>query len=367
MSQPVSLIIGAGNIGKGPIMYFLSKNHHRIILSSRTYDTVAYLSESGYTIHAKDKNGVHEVGIKDFEHAAFSSETFNEIVSIADSIFVCVYETVYHDIATALTKGLLRRQDTHSVVPLNIVLCSNNLKCVSLFKRELAKAVGDTFKFDSLGITHALISIGSKPVLSNPYDVEINLINYAFEVDAKHLKNDLNLDGISYVENIEMCYYRKVYFVNSVLTYMGLKGLSLGYQTLNECIHDLGIRELVVDYHEKLSVAFSQEYEVNQDSLVTFSKQVQEKLFTESSEALERLVKNVNAQLMSKDRILGPFELLSKHAMYSQLSYELVALPFINQQDVKDNFVSYLVQYYNLNCDNTNAKHDLEQHYHASF
>lgn len=328
-TQREALIIGAGNIGKGPIALFLKKNRYRLTFASRSFDKLQAIQETGYTIHTTVLREQHQTFMDRFDIAPLSGDHFDQAFLRADSVFICLYPDAYASMAQALMHALTLRYQKKRDQKLNLVLCSNNLFSKDILLEELYRFSPSpeirTWMTSAVGIARMLVSVGSRPLLNNPDDVEINLTNFKIEVEAGALVDPLAVPEFQGVPDIRQSYFLKLYLINAPLFYLAIRGLAKGYTLMNEVIQDQGLLELIRLTRLEIEAALLNEFRLDPLAVRTLSDQGFQKLLLPSDEKLSRLTKRTSDKLTRDERIMGPALLALKHGVSPDLCTRNIA------------------------------------------
>lgn len=330
------LIIGAGNIGKGPIAYFSSLHHYPLTFISRNFKQLTDLqAHGGYTIHVlqqeqdrhKSAYDIREFSIYPLQHQTIYGTFTDNCI-----LYICTYAEAYRDISRQIFPELKRMAAAKHRV--QIILCSNNLEARKLFMNCFPD---NQSIFSHIGLSQALVSVNAKPNKANPFDIDINLVNYSVEIDRNGLLIDPKIPEFHIVSNFSFRYYLKLYLVNSIYFCMALMGLAKNYTIIDECIDDQIIMEKAYSIRREIMQAMMHEFPADINELVSFIEKTQAKFSVKTKDSLARVTKNLPQKIQADERLIGPYKLCVKHNILCKELANILILPFTISSSLLDN------------------------------
>jgi len=215
------VIFGAGKIGRSFIGQLFSRGGYEVVfvdvfkqiideLNNRKCYKVIIKSDFDQVIDITDVRGVYADDVCAVEHEVATAG----IVSV--SVGLRGLSTVF----PLLAKGLMKRFETDSQMPLDIIIAENMRDADSFFRTELKKLTGQRYPFDSMvGLVET--SIGKMVPIMLKQDMEEDILQVFAEpyntliLDKKAFKNPIpDIEGLSPKENMKAWVDRKLFIHN---------------------------------------------------------------------------------------------------------------------------------------------------------
>lgn len=247
MGQPVSVIFGAGNVGRGFLGQLLAESGYRVVFVDVVEPLLRAINERGaYTLQLVTDEAVSEHTITGV--SAISShdrEAVARALAECDLAATAVGAGVLPRIAPAVAAGLeLRRQGGGR--PLNIIICENLKDAPDVFGamlREHLSEEGRRYLAEKVGLVDAVISrmVPIMPeevsrgdpafIMAEPYKVlPVNRARFVGEVPK--------VVGLEPKDNFGAYVDQKLYTHNAghaMIAYLGYRrGHTYGYEALDD-------------------------------------------------------------------------------------------------------------------------------------
>lgn len=227
------VLFGAGKIGRSFIGQLFSRGGFEVVFvdifkpvidalnERRTYNVVIK-GDAEEIIHVKNVRGVL---------ASDSKKVIQEIAS-ADILAVSVGQNGIPGIMPLLAKGLLKRFEQNSSLPLDIIIAENLRNAAGFFELELKKLIPENYPMaDLVGFIET--SIGKMVPIMLKKDMEEDILQVFAEpyntliLDKKAFKNPIpEVEGLAPKENMKAWVDRKLFIHNlghAAAAYIGYK------------------------------------------------------------------------------------------------------------------------------------------------
>ncbi|MDD4645155.1 MAG: hypothetical protein PHY99_04125 [Bacteroidales bacterium] len=248
------VIFGAGKIGRSFIGQLFSRGGYEVVfvdvfkqiideLNSRKCYQVIIKSDFDQVLDITHVRGVYADDVCTVERE----------VATAGIVSVSVGQHGLSTVFPLLAKGLMKRYETDSQMPLDIIIAENMRDADSFFRTELKKLTGQAYPFDHLvGLVET--SIGKMVPIMLKQDMEEDILQVFAEpyntliLDKKAFKNPIpDIQGLSPKENMKAWVDRKLFIHNlghASASYIGHL-YNPGFVYLYEVLAVPGIRETV--------------------------------------------------------------------------------------------------------------------------
>jgi len=321
-----AVMYGAGNIGRGFIGQLLSQSGYEVVFIDVNLQLVEELNRKrAYPIRFVSDKGNREVMIEhvravnglDLEEAARE-------ISEADLMATAVGANILPKIAPTIARGLQKRWESQNMQPLNIIVCENLLDA----DHYLKSLVKDQLDEGSKGHLEALVgfveaSIGRMVPVATPEMQEGNILRVCAEEYAELPVNKEGFKGeIPDIKHMipysPFSFYiqRKLFIHNmghAVTAYLGQKK---GYRYIWEAIEDESIRQTSMGAMMEAAQALSREHGVDLKHIQAYVEDLVDRFGNRQlGDTIERVGRDLQRKLASKDRLVGALNLCIKHCI----------------------------------------------------
>lgn len=231
---------GAGNIGRGFIGEFLSKNGFEIYFVDTNKAIIDELNtrhsyEIGIASSSPEKISVSGVfGINNGENP----EDVIEAIAQADIVTTAIGPNILPYIAELVAKGIQKRKEENKQVQIDIIACENMIGGSEFLEKKVAEYLSDSDKVylaNYVGFPNAAVD---RIVPGQKHEdllyVEVEPF-CEWVIDESQIKNkSFKLEGVHYASNLEPFIERKLFSVNSGHATVAYSSAYKGYKTILE-------------------------------------------------------------------------------------------------------------------------------------
>ncbi|MGQ9552583.1 MAG: mannitol-1-phosphate 5-dehydrogenase [Anaerolineae bacterium] len=314
--QLLSIIFGAGNVGRGFLAQLFTESGYRVVFVDVVEPLLRAINErGGYTLQLVTDESVAEYEIKGV--SAISSrqaEEVADVVAACDLAATAVGVGALPKIAPMVATGIERRRLSGAAKPLNIIICENLKDAPGVFAsmlREYLSVEGQRYLDEQVGLVDAVISrmvpimpaeIANRDpsfIMAEPYKV--------LPVNRARFKGGIPpIAGMEPHDNFAAYVDRKLYTHNAghaVIAYLGyLRGYTYGYEALDDPLLLALVRQALHESSEALikkhGLGREEQYEHVEDLLRRFrNKRLGDTIFRLGRDPLRKLANN--------DRLVG--------------------------------------------------------------
>jgi mannitol-1-phosphate 5-dehydrogenase len=240
---------GAGNIGRGFIGSLLHQSGYEVCFVDVNREIVDLINErKSYSIGLADDSN-EEIIVKNV-YAIHSGDHPEQVVAAiagADLVTTAVGPNVLPLIAGLIADGLKKRMETESK-PLNVIACENMIGGSALLKKEVYSKLDKEERKNAdemVGFPNAAVDrIVPNQSHEDPLKVVVEPF-YEWAVDRSQVVGELQVTGMTLVDDLMPYIERKLYTVNTGHAVAAYFGYQAGYQTIDEAMADPKIQSLV--------------------------------------------------------------------------------------------------------------------------
>ena len=248
MEQPLAVMFGAGNVGRGFLGQLFTESGYRVTFVDVVRPLVEALNRRGaYTLQLVTDEAVQEYTITNVS-ALFPSDTEAVAGALASCAIAAtaVGVNALPKIAPVVAAGLERRRLAGEADPLNIIICENLKGAPDLFAEMLRPYLseeGRQYLEEQVGLVDAVISrmvpimppeIAERDpsfIMAEPYKIlPVNRLRFKGRIPE--------IVGMEPKDNFEAYVDRKLYTHNAghaMHAYLGyLRGYTYGYEALGD-------------------------------------------------------------------------------------------------------------------------------------
>lgn len=336
-----AVIFGAGNIGRG----FVAPRLHLSGYSITFIDIQQPLIDELNQFHQFTVNYIgHHKHLNVSDVSAINSQVHPEQViqamQEADLIATSIGPHLLEKISAIIAQGMHARSQINTE-PLMIVCCENMINATDHLMASIQSHLDETIKpYFNTTVQYANSAVDCiipTQENSNLRDVIVEG-SYEFIIENKNVKKPfLNLQGIDYVDNIEMYIERKLFTVNTGHAAIAYLGHTKQYQTVYEAIQDEDVYFLLKAVLNETARVLIHKYNFNPEEHNAYiQKTIQRFKNPLLSDDIERIIRNPLRKIGVNDRIVQPSKLYVEyfHETPSYLAYlYALVLACDNQRD----------------------------------
>jgi len=241
MSAEQNLVVhfGAGALGRGFIVPILKESGMKVCLVDSNHEIIRLLKQdNAYCLNVSDEvpeRQMQEIKIDSVFQSVDDSEDLMDALKRARVVTTSVRKENLVHIAGALAKAW---QD--GINDDRIVICCENIEHVSAFFRNLLQEAAENEdarrNLMNIKIPDVMVDRGCAQDPEDPLTVQVKRF-YEIAVDKKELP-DTGIRLIPSVDNMETCFYRKRFLLNTYVDALSFIALDKGLITLYDAIHD---------------------------------------------------------------------------------------------------------------------------------
>lgn len=335
---------GAGNIGRGFIGALLSQAGYETtfvdvnqtlidqINQEQTYDVI-FAAEHTERIQVN-----HIQAINNQTHP----EAVQEAIAEADLVTTAIGPSILPKIAPLIAEGLELRLKKQTE-PLAIIACENMAGASSYLETEVTAHIPE----DTLGTFHKLIGFPNAAVdrivpnqnQTNALDVSVEPY-FEWIVETAGFKGKKpEIEGITFVENLQPYVERKLFTVNTGHIVPAYLGYYLGYESIEEAMHDEKVNRLLTGVLNETGEALIRAYGFRQDEQEAYQQTIIERFMNPYiSDFVTRVGRNPIRKLGPTDRLISPAKMYLKYTeQMPKFLPSLIALAFVynNEEDIE--------------------------------
>lgn len=334
---------GAGNIGRGFIGLLLTQANYETIFVDVNTEIVDEINKKGKynVVLAEENSSTVTVSNVSAINSVTNPKKVVEAICKADIVTTAVGPNILTIISELIAKGLSERAKT-TKQPLNLIACENMVGGSSLLKEKIYGHISDEEKslFDALyGFPNAAVDrIVPNQVNKDPLEVSVEPY-FEWVVEKPAFKgNPPNIDGITYVQDLEPYIERKLFTVNTGHAVPAYVGNDLGYHTIYDAMHDEKVQEMLKGALAESGEAIIQTYGFDREEHQAYIDKIIGRFMNPYiSDEVTRVARGPIRKLGANDRLIRPANLYmevtyGKEPIYLAKTIATV-LKFINEQD----------------------------------
>ncbi len=334
---------GAGNIGRGFIGLLLTQANYETIFVDVNTEIVDEINKKGKynVVLAEENSSTVTVSNVSAINSVTNPKKVVEAICKADIVTTAVGPNILTIISELIAKGLSERAKT-TKQPLNLIACENMVGGSSLLKEKIYGHISDEEKslFDALyGFPNAAVDrIVPNQVNKDPLEVSVEPY-FEWVVEKPAFKgNPPNIDGITYVQDLEPYIERKLFTVNTGHAVPAYVGNDLGYHTIYDAMHDEKVQEMLKGALAESGEAIIQTYGFDREEHQAYIDKIIGRFMNPYiSDEVTRVARGPIRKLGANDRLIRPASLYmevtyGKEPIYLAKTIATV-LKFINEQD----------------------------------
>ncbi|WP_461205625.1 mannitol-1-phosphate 5-dehydrogenase [Clostridium sp. DL1XJH146] len=322
---------GAGNIGRGFIGYLINKSGYKVFFVDVNEAVVNSINEHkeysvitvGDEIERETIKDVSAIDMKDME-------LLRETVLDADLITTAVGVNNLKYVAKALKDALRYKMDKNNS-KLDIIACENLLFATNILKEALLEGedkefidyVEETVGFPNCTVDRIVPNIEIEKELD--IDVAVEKF-FEWDIEKDKVKVNSNINGASYVNNIEFYMERKLFLLNGAHAATAYLGYKKSYKYIHEAIKDSELKSTVLCYHAEAIHALKNKYGKEAENLNEYSKRIIKRFENKYlKDEVTRVGRDPVRKLGYNDRLITLLKLCDKYNLESSCITTILA------------------------------------------
>jgi mannitol-1-phosphate 5-dehydrogenase len=296
-----SVIIGAGQTGRGYVARYLHDKNHEITFIEKKQDLVSLLkNDKAFNIHFynKDRTPVH---IDNYEVYEVYSEEAGKAIYNADYIFTAVGEQNLADTAAQIKAGIAGKSKNTV-----IVTCENGINPGKVLKNHMESLnIKENYEVSQTAVFCSTVILKETRL-----DILSQNETY-FPYDCDNLREKLELEGAVPVRGFENFLKRKIYTYNCLAGLISYCGYIKGFEIFSEAANNKDIMETIETLLKELNPALEKYFGISEKEQADFSQKAFDK-FRDVS-ILDYVIKNgrdAKRKLGPTERIMAPIKII---------------------------------------------------------
>jgi mannitol-1-phosphate 5-dehydrogenase len=351
------VIWGAGRIGRGFVADLFHDAGYRIVFVDKSAALAEQLRNAGqYTVvRAPSADRQEQVRIAGYTALATTEvERVAAAVAKADLMAVAVYPDQFEAVASAMTRGLLRRQAERPDVPLDILICTNLMHPGPRFQRALEQSLpsqAQSYLRARIGIVETVvfrIAPDGPPAPREHAQLSVWTNGYPeLPTDGHAFKGPLpDVAALRFVDDMRAEETRKIYTYNMAHAVLAYQGARRKHDSIVSCLADPQVRCEAQGALQESSRALQAEYGFPAEQMA----QWQERVLADTNnpvlaDTVQRCAADTRRKLQREDRLVGPALLALKHGIQPIRIIEAIAaaLHYVDADDAGAQYVQDMI------------------------
>ncbi|MGM9928751.1 MAG: 2-dehydropantoate 2-reductase N-terminal domain-containing protein [Bacillus sp. (in: firmicutes)] len=296
-----SIIIGAGQTGRGFIAPFLQKAGHEIIFIDRSKELITRMEKEGkYTVQYCGGERKEEV-IKNFQCCLVQDGQVVTKLQEADYIFVAVGESNLPSLIPLLEQAFGDRTSAGEK-PL-LMTCENGTSPKHFFvEAGLDK---------KLQMTEGIVFCTTL----SPDDSSLDLLSEVYPVipyDDEAIERQVEIDGFQPTKKFHTLIERKIFTYNCLSAVISYVGTFYHYENYAEAANDILINKMMEELSGELNEALAEYYGIPLEDQREFCNLAMKKFKNKDIiDTVERNARDVRRKLGPEERMVKPLRILN--------------------------------------------------------
>ncbi|MFD2627786.1 mannitol-1-phosphate 5-dehydrogenase [Oceanobacillus kapialis] len=335
---------GAGNIGRGFIgaLLYQADYHTKFVdVNDRVIEELNNKQQYNVILAAENKEQLTVKNVSGL-NSMQNPEAVVSAIEKADIVTTAVGPNVLPIIAELIAKGLRARLASNPTA-LNVIACENMVGGSTLLKEKVMDHVpaDEQEKMAALfGFPDAAVDrIVPNQVNEDLLEVSVEPY-YEWVVDRSMIRGEVpEIDGITFVEDLTPYIERKLFTVNTGHAVPAYIGHYMGYNTINEAMHDEKVLEILRGTLNESGEALIQTYGFDRGEHQTYINKIIGRFQNPYiSDEVTRVGRGPIRKLGAKDRLIRPasvyLETTGKEPVFLAKTIA-AALSYKNEEDAE--------------------------------
>lgn len=328
-----ALHFGAGNIGRGFIGYLLSESGYEITFVDVAEPLVDQINRlNAYQVITLSTTPEKKL-VKNVRAIHLDSlDALKEAAVHTDLITLSIGASHLASTGGVIREMLQARREKNPNQPLDVIACENALYATDMLKNAVLDGADDGFRsyleqkvgFPNSAVDRIVPNVSIQK--DSPIDVAVEDF-YEWDVEAGKVRQNKNISGADYVENLAPYLERKLFLLNGAHAAIAYIGFLKGYRYVHEAIQDEMIRETVLEFHREAADALSRKHHMSRADLEAYSGKLVRRFENKYlQDELYRVGRDPLRKLSNKDRLVTPLKLCCElHLPYDAIARAIAA------------------------------------------
>lgn len=312
---------GGGNIGRGFIGMLLSQAGYKVVFGDVAAPIIDRLNQDGeYTVHIMDTE-LEDVKITNVCGVSTAGTDIVPVIADPETevMTTAVGLRILKIIAPNVAKGIALRKANGVTVPLNIIACENAIRGTSQLKAHVYALLSEeeqAWADEYIGFADCAVDRIVPPVRSeNPIDVVVE--KYCeWDVEKSGLKGELNIPGMSLVDNLMAYLQRKLFTLNTAHCMTAYLGCLAGKKTIDEAIADEKIYSIVHAAMQQSGDGLIQEFGFDKETHYAYIEKIIKRFKNVYlQDDVARVGREPLRKLSATDRLVSPMTTAMKYGL----------------------------------------------------
>lgn len=308
-----ALHFGAGNIGRGFIGKLLSEAGYEVYFIDINEAIINGLKEKKeYTVEVVGDNSVKEI-VKNVT-GLFSNdiETIKEVGNEANIITTAIGPNVLPIIAKSVAEVIKVRRENENKQFLNVIACENMIKGSTFLKEKVYESLNEfdkVFADEYVAFVDSAVDRIVPPTSGEITDPTYVVVEEFYEwiVDKNQIKGDLEITGMTKVDNLMAYLERKLFTLNTGHAITAYIGKSKGIKTVDQSILDEEVREIVLGAMKESGEVLIKRYDFDRETHYKYIDKILKRFENKYlNDDVERVGRQPIRKLGKNERLIKP-------------------------------------------------------------
>lgn len=308
-----ALHFGAGNIGRGFIGKLLSEAGYEVYFIDINEAIINGLKEKKeYTVEVVGDNSVKEI-VKNVT-GLFSNdiETIKEVGNEANIITTAIGPNVLPIIAKSVAEVIKVRRENENKQFLNVIACENMIKGSTFLKEKVYESLNEfdkVFADEYVAFVDSAVDRIVPPTSGEITDPTYVIVEEFYEwiVDKNQIKGDLEITGMTKVDNLMAYLERKLFTLNTGHAITAYIGKSKGIKTVDQSILDEEVREIVLGAMKESGEVLIKRYDFDRETHYKYIDKILKRFENKYlNDDVERVGRQPIRKLGKNERLIKP-------------------------------------------------------------
>lgn len=308
-----ALHFGAGNIGRGFIGKLLSEAGYEVYFIDINEAIINGLKEKKeYTVEVVGDNSVKEI-VKNVT-GLFSNdiETIKEVGNEANIITTAIGPNVLPIIAKSVAEVIKVRRENENKQFLNVIACENMIKGSTFLKEKVYESLNEfdkVFADEYVAFVDSAVDRIVPPTSGEITDPTYVIVEEFYEwiVDKNQIKGDLEITGMTKVDNLMAYLERKLFTLNTGHAITAYIGKSKGIKTVDQSILNEEVREIVLGAMKESGEVLIKRYNFDRETHYKYIDKILKRFENKYlNDDVERVGRQPIRKLGKNERLIKP-------------------------------------------------------------
>src|SRR5690606_870479 len=239
---------GAGNIGRGFIGALLSQAGYRLVFADVNEQMIERLNYRGaYTLRVTDVDA-EEYDVKPISALHTADPLLIDKIVQSDVVTTAVGLNILPRIAPVIARAIEVRATKGVEKHLHVIACENGIRASTQLADVVNNLLDDQVKQyckEWVGFVDCSVDRIVPPLQTEILEDVCVERFYEWNVDREQMKSPLEIPGMNVVDNLGAYVERKLFTLNTGHAILAYLGRIKGFSTIDECIADETILQVV--------------------------------------------------------------------------------------------------------------------------